>query len=134
MNGPQVSWPLALWTYLGLLALFAVIVYCTYLPIRLVQGPAARKLYVRWLLVLWPLTILVGSLLPTLAVVGALPNRSMTDPAMTAPTVVALVFMAYFPWIFLRGRASPNAAAPGSGPAGFWEKGGRNRPRRGKYR
>jgi hypothetical protein len=120
MTWQQVNWPLALLIYLGLLALFAVIVYCTYLPIRLMQVPAARKLYFRWLLVLWSVSFLVGFVLPTCTLFRILSNWSITDPAMTALPLMALVFMVYFPWMFQRMRASPSESAS----AGSREKGG----------
>jgi len=44
MTWQQANWPLALLIYLGLLAMFAVIVYCTYLPIRFMASPLVRRL------------------------------------------------------------------------------------------
>jgi hypothetical protein len=107
MSWQQMNWPLALLISLCLLGMFAVIVYCTYLPIRLMQVPADRKFHFRWLLALWSLTFLIGFVLPTLALFSVLPNWSITDPATTAPTLMALVFMVYLPWVFRRMRASP---------------------------
>jgi hypothetical protein len=106
MNGHQVNWPLALLIYLGLLGMFGLIVFCTYFPIWSMKEPATRRFYFRWLLVLWAATFVVGFVLPTCTLFGVLPNWSITDPATTAPLLMALVFMVFLPQMFRRIRAS----------------------------
>ena len=106
MNWQQMDWPLALLIYGGLLAALAVGVYCSCLPMKSME-PAVRKLYFRWLLVLWSATFVVGFVLPTLTLLGVLRNWAITDPATTTPLLSALVFMFYFPWIFRQKMGSP---------------------------
>jgi len=106
MNWQQVNWPLALFIYLGLLGMFGVIVYCTYFPIRFMRRQEDRKFYFHWLIALWSLVFLVSFVLPTLALFGIVP-WSITDPAITTPLLMALVFMVFFPRIFQRMRGSP---------------------------
>jgi len=124
MDWPQVNWPLALLIYLGLLAMFGVIVYCSYLPMRFMTVPGDRKFYFRWFLILWSLSFLIGFVLPTLTLFGVLPNWSITDPGFTAPTFTALVFMVFFSCVFQRMKASPSAATSGLNPAVSKKKSG----------
>jgi hypothetical protein len=50
---------------------------------------------------------IVGFVLPACMLFGILPNSSIAEPVITALTLMALVFLVYFPWMFQRLKASP---------------------------
>jgi hypothetical protein len=50
MNWQHMNWPLALLIDLGLLAMFVVELYWTYLPIKYMKEPADSRFHFRWLL------------------------------------------------------------------------------------
>jgi hypothetical protein len=115
MDWLQTNWPMALLMYLGMLALFSMIVSLTYFPITFVKKPADRRFYFQWLLVLWVISFLGGFVAPTLTLFGVIPNRSLVDPPFTGSALIGLAFFGFLPWVMyrMRDRGSGNATPNG---------------------